>query len=76
MIDILFFGRIADIMGRRRLSLDLPDGGLSLLALRAQLFTPHGDVTPLMSVNQQVESGDRPLSDGDEVAFFSVFSGG
>jgi len=75
MIDILFFGRVADIQGRRRMSLALPEDGLRLLALREELF-PQGDDRLRMSVNQVVVTDDRKLNDGDEIAFFSVFSGG
>jgi len=76
MIDILFFGRVADRQGRRRMALALPEGGLSLFALRLRLFDGEDDGRLRMSVNQVVVSDDRPLRDGDEVAFFSVFSGG
>jgi molybdopterin synthase sulfur carrier subunit len=76
MIDILFFGRVADGQGRRRMALALPEGGLSLFALRLRLFDGEDDGRLRMSVNQVVVSDDRPLRDGDEVAFFSVFSGG
>jgi molybdopterin synthase sulfur carrier subunit len=76
MIDILFFGRVADRLGQRRMALALPEGGLSLFALRLRLFDGEGDGQLRMSVNQVVVSDDRPLRDGDEVAFFSVFSGG
>ncbi|HTN41948.1 MAG TPA: MoaD/ThiS family protein [Asticcacaulis sp.] len=75
MIDILFFGRVADNLGKRRMEMTLPAEGLSLHALSEQLF-PQGDERLRMSVNQVVVIDDRPLNDGDEIAFFSVFSGG
>ena len=75
MIDILFFGRVSDLIGKRRMDMALPAGGLSLFELREQLFAGHED-NVRMSVNQKVVSLDQPLNDGDEVAFFSVFSGG
>ena len=76
MIDILFFGRVADRLGQRRMALALPEGGLSLFALRLRLFDGENVNRIRMSVNQVVVTDDRPLHDGDEVAFFSVFSGG
>jgi molybdopterin synthase sulfur carrier subunit len=76
MIDILFFGRVADRLGQRRMALALPEGGLSLFALRLRLFDGENVNRIRMSVNQVVVSDDRPLRDGDEVAFFSIFSGG
>ena len=75
MIDVLFFGRVADDTGKRRMQIALPGEGLSLSALRAQLFS-EDDARLRMSVNQIVVTGDQNLRDGDEVAFFSVFSGG
>jgi molybdopterin synthase sulfur carrier subunit len=76
MIDILFFGRVADMQGKRRLAMAFPEGGLSLFALRLRLFDGEGDDRMRMSVNQVIVTADQPLHDGDEVAFFSVFSGG
>jgi molybdopterin synthase sulfur carrier subunit len=76
MIDVLFFGRVADTQGQRRMQIDLPADGLSLLALRMHLFEGKDDSKVLMSVNQVIQSGDLSLHNGDEVAFFSVFSGG
>ncbi len=74
MITVLFFGRIADIAGVRRLEVAMPEQGLALLALRDQVLGGVADVR--MSLNRDVVREDRALADGDEVAFFSVFSGG
>lgn len=82
MIDVLFFGRIADIMRKRSLKVEVNDTTPSLFALRDQLFQGvfgTGRITSnlvQMSVNQAMTRDDRALQDGDEVAFFSVFSGG
>jgi molybdopterin synthase sulfur carrier subunit len=76
MIDILFFGRVADMQGKRRLAVAFPEEGVSLFALRLRLFNGEGDDRMRMSVNQVIVTADQPLHDGDEVAFFSVFSGG
>lgn len=82
MINLLFFGRMSDVSETRTLTVELPAGGLDLMALRDRVFADAivagrvriGDIR--MSVNRTVVSGDRPLADGDEVAFFSMFSGG
>ena len=82
MIKVLFFGRIADLMTLRKLSLDIPASGLTLLSVRDQIFAAlitggQLDIQALrMSVNQVVVFEDQPLNSGDEVAFFSLFSGG
>jgi len=82
MIQVLFFGRMADIVRRRAVSLPCGTGQDTLFALRDSLF---GEAAGLgrvhldairMSVNQVAVRQDQAIEDGDEVAFFSVFSGG
>lgn len=76
MVEVLFFGRMADIAGRRRMTIALSDGAQGLLALRDSLFDDATRPSVRMSVNQVQITEDRALDDGDEVAFFSLFSGG
>ncbi|OYW83594.1 MAG: hypothetical protein B7Z26_00080 [Asticcacaulis sp. 32-58-5] len=82
MIDILFFGRVAIIMRKRSLKLALKDELKTLFAVRHTLLEEYCAASQVdikaiqMSVNQVVVRNDVILSDGDEVAFFSVFSGG
>ncbi len=82
MIAVLFFGRMADLTGQRRAEVPPAPGGDSLFALRDRCF---GDAMAAgrveagavrMSLNREVRGDDAPVVDGDEVAFFSVFSGG
>lgn len=80
MINILFFGKMADIVGVR--DQQVAAGGVYLFTVRDRVFETalnDGRVRTAdirMSVNRKVVTGDVVLSDGDEVAFFSVFSGG
>ena len=82
MIAVLFFGRMADLAGQRRLDVAPAPGGDSLFALRDRVMgeaMAAGRVAVAdirMSVNRVVQVTDCPVTDGDEVAFFSVFSGG
>ena len=76
MVEVLFFGRMADIAGRRRLTLERPAAGLNLMAVRDSLFDEATRAAVRMSVNRVQVVGDQALDDGDEIAFFSVFSGG
>jgi len=82
MIAVLFFGRIADLAGHRRLDLAAAAGGDSLFALRDRVLAEaiaggRVDTTAVrMSLNRIERRDDAPVNDGDEVAFFSVFSGG
>jgi sulfur-carrier protein len=81
LIEVLFFGKMADIAGKRFQTAAVPEGG-TLHALRDTVFADAlaaGRLTTRdirMSVNKTVVTTDQPVGDGDEVAFFSVFSGG
>ena len=76
MIDVLFFGRMADVAGQRRMTMALPAQGMTLVVLRDSLFDAGTRPAVRMSVNQVQMTADQTLRDGDEVAFFSLFSGG
>lgn len=81
-ITVLFFGKVADTLGERQRVLDIADTDLSLVTLRQSVLgTAFGSGAlarerVLTSVNQTLTHEDRALQDGDEVAFFPVFSGG
>lgn len=82
MIVVLFFGQMADLAQKRRLDIAATPGGDSLFALRDRVLgeaLANGQVRTSnvrMSLNRVVQVADQTVSDGDEVAFFSVFSGG
>ena len=81
-INVLLFGKVADKAGLRQVTLDRPATGLSLTTVRSEVLGQLFETGVLdqsavqMSVNQVRVTGDADLSDGDEVAFFSAFSGG
>jgi sulfur-carrier protein len=81
-VKVCYFGKVAERMGTRGFDLEGEIGPRSLWALRADLFAGIEDwANPvaaglMMSVNQSLMRADTPLKDGDEVAFFSPFSGG
>ena len=80
MTRILFFGRVADVLGRE-LSLDLPEAGCTIAELRGRLAAEHNAGLLLKpgvraSIDKQVVAEDAWVRPGAEVAFFSVFSGG
>jgi len=72
-VNVLFFGAVADKLGKR--SVDA-QAGVSLVELIAQLQC--SDIQPvLVAVNQeQVHDMDYIVQDGDEVALMPPFSGG
>lgn len=82
MIEVLFFGRMNDVAGLRRTQVAAPIDGTSLHALRDSFFgdaIDGGHIKAMdvrMSVNRVVVTQDQAVRAGDEVAFFSVFSGG
>jgi molybdopterin synthase sulfur carrier subunit len=82
MIAVLFFGRMADLAGQRRMELPASPDGDSLFSLRDRLLATamagaQVEIAAVrMSLNGLVCQGDHAVADGDEVAFFSVFSGG
>ena len=78
---ILFFGRLAEQIGRER-EVDIPDDGCTVADLRRrlahdpdlQMLAPGGGM--LASVDQQVVQDDAPVNPRQEIAFFSPLSGG
>jgi molybdopterin converting factor small subunit len=80
-VKVLFFGKIADVTGRRSMTATGADGA-TLHALRDRIFAEAlatGRVTARdirMSINKTVVTADQSLDEGDEIAFFSIFSGG
>ena len=82
MIVVLFFGRMADLAGQRRVELPQVPEGQSLFSLRDRLLgaaieAGHVEARAIrVSLNRVVSPHDHAVADGDEVAFFSVFSGG
>jgi molybdopterin synthase sulfur carrier subunit len=81
-VHVLFFGKIADRFGSTR-EVAIPPGGCLLSHIRARLaLTVEGGAEALaepglrMAVNQALCPEGVWVSPGQEVAFFSVFSGG
>ena len=80
MIRVLFFGRVADAIGRE-VSIELPVEVRTVGELRRWLGAQEGRDILLKpgvraSVDKEVAGDDVPVRDGAEVAFFSLFSGG
>ena len=80
MTRILFFGRVADVLGRE-LTLDLPAAGCTIADLRRRLAAgPGGDILlkpgVRASVDKQVVDDGAMVTETSEIAFFSLFSGG
>ena len=84
MITVLYFARLREALGTGSEQVALPQGVRDLDGLRALLIARGGAwATELAgnralraAVNQNVASGDAPVADGDEVAFFPPVTGG
>jgi molybdopterin synthase sulfur carrier subunit len=77
---ILFFGRLADQVGRQCKVL-LPAGGCTIGDLRHRLGQQDGyaalaEGTVLASADQRIVPDDHLVRSGQEIAFFSPLSGG
>ena len=82
MSQVLFFGRTADRLGRSR-EVEIPPAGLSVGELRQRLCDADDAARDALERPDVRASIDRVIADdaariapGQEVAFFSVFSGG
>ena len=82
MSKILFFGRTADRLGRSR-EVEIPAVGLSVGELRRRLCDGDEAARDALERSDVRASVDRAIVDdaarvapGQEVAFFSIFSGG
>lgn len=79
-VRVLFFASLADLMGERRRTVNLPAGA----AISDALNNLANDVPELASraphvsfaLNEAFVSADTPLSDGDELALIPPVSGG
>jgi molybdopterin synthase catalytic subunit len=79
-VTVRLFGRIREALGAKELSVRLPEGA-SAASLRALLAEQHPEVGRLgprlrVAVNGELAPDERPLAEGDEVAFLPPVSGG
>lgn len=81
-VRVLFFGRVADALGRE-LQVDLPPQGCSIGELRERLSAlgevareALGRCDVRMAVDQILADDGSWVRPRQEVAFFSMFSGG
>ena len=80
MINVLFFGPVAERAGARQITLDFREG-LRWQDIRDTLRARHPEAFEIVSIvavnGQRVGERDAaPLADGSEIVFMSAFSGG
>lgn len=83
MLRIRFFARVREALGTDSLELALGEDTATLSALQATLGrrgeawrATLAEANLVRAVNGEVTHGDRPLAEGDEVAFYPPVTGG
>ena len=84
MITVLYFARLREALGTGSEQIALPESVIDLDGLRALLVTRGGAYATELAgnkalraaVNQSMASGNAPVADGDEIAFFPPVTGG
>lgn len=79
-VRVLFFGRVGDLFGHET-RIPIPEQGCSLTALRERVGSEGGDdggaiAAARAAIDRVVANGECWVRPGQEVAFFSPFSGG
>lgn len=80
-INVLFFATIRDLVGQKRLTLDLPDEIKTVKQVRQELMDRYPAITDnlkvaLVAINEEFAFNNDAITDGDEIAFFPPVSGG
>jgi len=79
-VTVKWFGPLREATGTKELGVRLPEGARlgDLAALLAREHEAFAALAPRLraAVNQDVAEADRPLADGDEVAFLPPVAGG
>ena len=80
-INVLFFATIRNLIGQKRLTIELDDNANTIKHVRAEIINRYPAVSDniniaLTAINEEFAFNNDPIKDGDEVAFFPPVSGG
>ena len=78
ILRILFFGAVADSVGKREIELvaDSDSPVVQVLSAIVEKYPKLSNRKLLLSINQEYGRGNEILRDGDELAIFTAVSGG
>ena len=84
MADILYFASLAEMLGQKSESVELPadcatvEDLVNLLRARGEPFASafDGSTRILVAINQEMSEPTAGISGGDEIAFFPPVTGG
>jgi len=84
LVNLLYFARLREELGRSTETLELPRDVITVAGLRALLATRGGpwsealcsDKAVRVAVNQEMARDATTLKPGDEIAFFPPVTGG
>ncbi|MFA6481765.1 MAG: MoaD/ThiS family protein [Bacteroidales bacterium] len=75
-INLIYFGSVMDITGMPSETVAAPETLDELNTVLMARFPKLSVISYRLSVNRQLATGNRQLSDGDEVALLPPFAGG
>lgn len=77
-IRFLFFGAVADVVGKRNVEISLKSRTTTSKAFSQIIeeFPSLSSIKLLFALNQEYATGDEIIRDGDELAIFTAVSGG
>lgn len=75
-IKVIYFGALAEVSGKNEEMLEISGNMGSLLDVLKKEYPGLSDKRFIISVNQEICSETKELSDGDEVALLPPFAGG
>ena len=77
-VQVLFFGATAEVVGERKIEVDL-EGGIDSAFAFKQIVSTYPALrkhTLLFAINQEYADGSETLNTGDELGIFTAVSGG
>lgn len=75
-VNVLYFARLREELGRERDELELPGDTVTVGELWRNLHEEAPPERLMAAVNQEQAGLDSPVRDGDEVAYFPPVTGG